>query len=464
MTVTQLQLRRGTTAQCGAMTPAQGEVVYDTTLGQLRLGDGTTAGGKVVWGNGDNVSYGNGSFSGTLSVTGHITVEAVTSTGATGTGKIVFHNAPGLINPTVGTQAAGDNSTKAASTAYVASAVPNANKIINGDMRVDQRNLGNSALLGSATAYVIDRWAFQCTQASKVTAGQSYGAVTPPPGFSYYLGAKVTTTFSVGSTDAFDLQQRVEGLNIADLNWGTAAAQEITLSFWAYSDQTGTFGGAIQNSAANRSYPFTYSLPNADTWTLITVTIPGDTSGAWNTNSSEGLRVVLGMGIGSTLSGAVNTWAGSDYRSATGAKNLMGTLNALFYVTGMKLEAGGVATPYVSDHFQTLLDKCQRYFQRFDSALNANAQYGVGYIDNSTQAYIQIPFLSRMRAAPTFASAGSFILKFAPAGTASVTLGLSQATPAGVALLATGTGLSAAACALAASSSTSTDLAFDAEL
>jgi hypothetical protein len=45
MTTEQVQLRRGTAAQIAAFTPAQGELVADTTNNRLVLGDGATAGG-----------------------------------------------------------------------------------------------------------------------------------------------------------------------------------------------------------------------------------------------------------------------------------------------------------------------------------------------------------------------------------------------------------------------------------
>jgi hypothetical protein len=73
--------------------------------------------------------------------------------------------------------------------------------------------------------------------------------------------------------------QFIEGLNVADLAWGTASAATVTVSFWVYSSSlTGTFGGALRNSAASRSYPFSYTISSANTWEQKSVTIAGDTS------------------------------------------------------------------------------------------------------------------------------------------------------------------------------------------
>ena len=265
-------------------------------------------------------------------------IAGTTVSGVTGTGNVVFSSA---IAPFTGMS-----------------------KIINGGMVLDQRNAGATSV-PTASAYVIDRWVLGLTQSSKITIGQDYGGVSPPVGFAHYLGAKVTTTYAIGAGDAFDVTQRIEGLNCTDLNWGTANAKSITISFWFYSDQTSTtWGGAIQNSAVNRSYPFTFSANVASTWTYVTVTIPGDTSGTWLTTNGVGLIVILGMGVGSTLSGTAGAWAGAAYYSATGAKNIMATSNALFYITGVKLETGSVATPYVEDNYGVLLSKCQRYFEK----------------------------------------------------------------------------------------------------
>ena len=272
-----------------------------------------------------------------------------------------------------------------------------ANKIINGDMAIDQRNAGAS-VVPAATAYTVDRFKLAMSQASKITIGQTYGGVTPPMGFTTYLGSKVTTTVTIGAGDFFHLQQIVEGLNCQDLNWGTANAKAVTLSFWVYSDQTGTFGGSLENSAVTRAYPFTYTVGVANTWTLITVNIAGDTSGTWLTSNLEGVRVNWGLGVGTTYSGTAGAWATADYRSATGAKNLMPTANALFYITGVKLEVGSIATPFVPDDYKISWDKCQRYYQSY----SYNGYVSIGQITGAAQFISQYTYPNGgMRAATT---------------------------------------------------------------
>jgi len=132
------------------------------------------------------------------------------------------------------------------------------NRIINGAMVIDQRNAGAS--ISNPSGYTLDRWNFSVSQASKFTAQQNQGSVTPPTGFSNYLGLTSSSAYSIVAGDYFQLYQQIEGFNTADLMFGTASAKTVTLSFQVYSSLTGTFGGALLNSASNRSYPFTYNF------------------------------------------------------------------------------------------------------------------------------------------------------------------------------------------------------------
>jgi hypothetical protein len=237
------------------------------------------------------------------------------------------------------------------------------NRIINGGMTIDQRNAGASVTPTNGS-YGLDRWSFNATAASKFTAQQNAGAVTPPAGFINYLGVTSSSAYSVTSGDIFSIFQPVEGLNVADLAWGTASAATVTLSFRVYSSLTGTFGGALRNSAANRAYPFSYSIPVANTWTTISITIAGDTSGTWLTTNGIGINLSFGLGGGSTYSGTAGAWSSAgNYITATGAVSVVGTSGATFYITGVQLEVGSTATSFdVRDYGRELI-LCQRYFE-----------------------------------------------------------------------------------------------------
>ena len=239
------------------------------------------------------------------------------------------------------------------------------NRIINGAMVIDQRNAGASVTpTTSSFGFPVDRMRIQLTQNSKLTAQQNAGAITPPTGFKNYLGITSSSAYSVLAGDFFNVGQNIEGYNIADLAWGTANAQTVTLSFKVYSSLTGTFGGAVYNDAGSRSYPFTYSIPVANTWTTISITIAGDTSGTWQTTTATGITVNFSMGTGTTYSGTAGAWAGTYYASATGATSVVGTNGATFYITGVQLEKGSTATSFDYRPYGTEISLCQRYYAK----------------------------------------------------------------------------------------------------
>jgi hypothetical protein len=259
------------------------------------------------------------------------------------------------------------------------------NRIINGNMSVDQRNAGAS-VTPVDQQYLVDRWTARLTQASKFSAQQDAGAVTPPVGFADYQGITSLSAYSVVSGDYFLLRQIIEGFNIADLNWGTANAKTVTLSFWVRSSLTGTFGGSLQNSASNRSYPFTYTISAANTWEYETITITGDTSGTWTSNNTAGMILNFGLGVGSTFSGTAGAWASSNFLSATGATSVVGTNGATFYITGVQLEVGSTATSFDYRPYGTELALCQRYFE---TTYNPGTAVGTSGLNSSTNTLRQ---------------------------------------------------------------------------
>ena len=273
------------------------------------------------------------------------------------------------------------------------------NRIINGDMRIDQRNAGASVTIITASPYTLDRWQAYASQNSKYSVQQNAGSVTPPSGFTYYLGATSLSAYSVTSTDIFTIRQIVEGYNIADLNWGTANAKPIVISFWVYSSLTGTFGGAACNNGQTRSYPFTYTISSANTWEFKTVSIAGDTSGTWNTGNGRGIDLFLSIGVGSTYTGTAGAWAGTAYYNATGATSVVGTNGATFYITGVQLEAGSTATSFDRRPYGTELALCQRYYEVMNGQIDT-AQNGSG------TSYATWFFKQEKRATPTISQTG----------------------------------------------------------
>jgi hypothetical protein len=276
------------------------------------------------------------------------------------------------------------------------------NRIINGDMRIDQRYAG-TATPNTINNYVVDRWQVNQSTTGKLIAQQNAGSVTPPAGFSNYLGATSQSAYSVGASDYYLFQQPIEGFNVADLAWGTADAKTVTISFWARSSLTGTFGGVISNSDANRSYPFTYTITAANTWEKETITIPGDTSGTWFKTTGVGMFVRFGLGVGSTYNGTAGAWAGAVYLGATGATSVVGTSGATFYITGVQLEQNTSATPFERRLYNQELANCQRYYTQSwgSGAFSAVGNAANGTASNGSNAVVAATFQVSMRAAPT---------------------------------------------------------------
>ena len=271
------------------------------------------------------------------------------------------------------------------------------NRLINSDMRIDQRNAGAS-FTPTDGSYGLDRWWFGLTQASKFTAQQNAGSVTPPAGFTNYLGITSSSAYSIGAGDIFYVNQKIEGYNVADLDFGKSTAKTITLSFWVRSSLTGSFSASISNSATTRVYAFTYSISSANTWEQKTVTITGDTSGTWLTTNGTGLYVQFNLALGSNFATTANTWTTSGY-GVSGQTSVVGTNGATWYVTGTQLEVGSTATPFERRMYTNELQLCQRYY--YKHANSSNPPIGIAFSYANTSVTVGVFLKQPMRASPT---------------------------------------------------------------
>ena len=282
------------------------------------------------------------------------------------------------------------------------------NRIINGGMVIDQRNAGASVTQAAGNQYSLDRWNIYGSVASKFTFQQNAGAVTPPAGFTNYLGITSSSAYSISSTDIFMIRQFIEGYNIADLGWGAAGAVTVTLSFWVRSSLTGTFGGVLQNYTDARAYPFTYTISAANTWEQKNVTVAGDTSGTWSTTNTGGITVTFGLGVGSSKSTTAASWAAGGYYSATGATSVVGTSGATFYITGVQLEKGSTATSFDYRPYGTELALCQRYYQRLTPS-GGSTVFSNGIQKSTTGSSMVVATPVVFRATPTSTQSGVII-------------------------------------------------------
>jgi len=278
------------------------------------------------------------------------------------------------------------------------------NRIINGAMMIDQRNAGSSVTLTASTSYIVDRFGGVEDTDGGMTGQQSSQA---PEGFTKSIVFTTTSAdASLGSTQYCIGVQRIEGNNVSDLGWGTAVAKTVTMSFWVRSSLTGTFSGSLVNSAADRSYPFTYTISSANTWEQKSVTIAGDTSGTWLTDNGIGIRVHFCLGAGSSYLGTANAWASGLLFGATGTTSVIGTNSATFYITGVQLEKGSTATSFDYRPYGTEVALCQRYYQKQVGVFVGWARmYAAGSGSTFGQTLI---FPVPMRAAPTGAIIGTW--------------------------------------------------------
>jgi hypothetical protein len=261
--------------------------------------------------------------------------------------------------------------------ADASSLTPNPNRIDNGDMWVDQHCCGTSvAAPGSDAVFCPDRFmAFNSVATSRFNVGQNYPAAitTKPPGFQYFLGVQSTSAYTPVAAAQLVIQHGIEAYAVSDLGFGAAGAQSVTVSFWARSSLTGNFSFALFSpntvtTGVYRVYVTTYSLPTANTWTKIVITIPGDTTNpaAWPlVGLGPGLYLGFDLGSGSSIqTSTLNAWQTTAAFVATSGVKLCATNGANWAITGLKLEAGSVATAFPVEDLARKLARCQRYFNK----------------------------------------------------------------------------------------------------
>jgi hypothetical protein len=279
----------------------------------------------------------------------------------------------------------------------------NRNLIINGAMTVAQR--GTSGTVTTAGNYPsVDRWSCNDGGIGGFTVSQSTDA---PTGFANSAKWACTSTGSA-TNDVFH-EQKLEGQDLQLLEYGTASAKSFTVSFWVKSNKTGEYSLWIENNDANRYFTTPgYTINAANTWEFKTITVPGDTGGSGFTNDNGvSLKIrwhlVLRTSFQGTPSGAWSTSA--SLRGQGSHVNFADSTSNEWYITGVQLEAGSVATPFEHRSYGDELRRCQRYFQ----VCIRNEEFVTACVTSSSGANTGLAFVNEMRAAPTvtLATAGS---------------------------------------------------------
>jgi hypothetical protein len=265
-------------------------------------------------------------------------------------------------------------------------------------MRIDQRNAGASVTLAGDPQYGIDRW--YGARGGGIPNLTGIRSTTAPVGFTNSFLITIGTGTAPGAGGYAVIGQRVEGFNVADLMWGTANAKPVTLSFWVRCSVTGVFGISFRNGDASTTYCTTYSINVANTWEYKTVIVPGVTTGTWHTDNRGGIEPLWDLGVGTQYSGtAGQVISGGNYFGVTGTTKLSSTTGATFYLAGVQLEEGKVATPFEYRSYQQELALCQRYFIKHNNPLTSSCLYATGAF--SAGGHISVPYPVVMRATPT---------------------------------------------------------------
>ena len=272
------------------------------------------------------------------------------------------------------------------------------NMVINGDMRIDQRNNGSAVSAHNANLFPVDR--FRCLE--NTDGSVSMQRVTDAPtGFEYSLKFTVTGTDTSLTTNQFTRALHpIEGHNISHLNWGTSNAKTCTLSFHVKSSVAGQYYINIFNNAANRSMVKGYTIDAANTWEKKEITIIGDQTGTWLTDNSAGIYIGWSQGSGPTYhTTTLDAYQGSFVMVKSDQTNLTATNGATWQLTGVQFELGEKATDFEHRSYADEIGKAQRYYWTTPPSPSNNQYYANQY--TATHKFITVDLPVQMRATPT---------------------------------------------------------------
>lgn len=265
------------------------------------------------------------------------------------------------------------------------------NRIINGNVMINQTGFTSTTVLGE---YGPDCWSLGGSLSGAMVSMSLFSDGSfSATGTSHVFLATAAAKASLSASDAVVLEHKIEGLNIADLKWGTPSAKTITLSFSCVITgvSSGVISVALRNGDRSRSYVTTIDATNSPR--TYSVTIPGDSSGTWSTNNSTGIHITWAHCCGSTYSTATTgAWQSGNFVAATTQTNLLTAVDKGFAVTDIQCEVGTVATPFEIRSYGHELALCQRYFEKGNFELRCYSQYGTSN---------RVDFKATKRAVPT---------------------------------------------------------------
>ena len=275
------------------------------------------------------------------------------------------------------------------------------NRIINGDMRINQRGVTSS----TSTGYIIDRWSLnaaintgQLTQ-SVVTLGTS----DIPYQYGCRYSWKIQATTACSSYSYIQPTQQIEGYNIADFRWGTPYGSPITISFWVRTNiaNNNLISFSIRNT---NTINIPINITNSGGWQYVNRTLPPPLNGyTWPSGSNAVFDFMIGA-LWLQSSATSNVWTTNSRIGIAGAIDPWATLNNYIEFTGVQLEKGTIVTPFEFRPYAIELQLCQRYFFGINTT---NGYVGIVYGDSSstdanTKSVLIINLPQTMRIPPTF--------------------------------------------------------------
>lgn len=320
----------------------------------------------------------------------------------------------------------------------------NRNLIFNGAMQIAQRNTSVTGITTNDSILTADRW--------KITSGSlgtwTMNVVNDGPtstGLTKSSNLICTTAQTSPPSGSYLLfKQDMEGQMLQSIKKGTPGAEQVTVSFWVKSSNTGTFIAEMRDNDNSRACSRSFTINSANTWEKETITFPADTTGQLDNDNARSMELAFWFGAGSEYSGGTlqTTWgasAGADNTRAAGQLNLANRAGNYIAFTGIQWEIGPVATPFEFEDVGTTLSKCQRYF------INERIQgYGLsGFCDTTTTAIFYLTFRQTMRGDPSLTALGTWEVRRSGVNASSATIGGPQVTPDGARVNVTSSSLTA---------------------
>ena len=289
------------------------------------------------------------------------------------------------------------------------SSPPPNNFLINGAMLVNVRGTNhqtaNSFNPVTSAIYTLDRWkVFNSNSFDTDSAKVVQDGGHPAQGFHRSIMMNIGNTETPSSNQICGFQQKIEAQNLQSLCYGQSTAKTMTLSFWVYSNKTGTYCVQIMQDDVNKYVLYEYTISSSNTWEKKTITIAGNTADAINNDNGIGLEVNWTLCVGSgRQASATSSWTSGGYYVATSNQvNLWDHADNYFKMTGCQLQTGSTATDFVHEDIGTTLRKCQRYFYMACGPDGGGYEtIGTGMIYYSGTGYASCYFPVTMRTQPS---------------------------------------------------------------